>query len=217
MRYQSVRPEVRLGLALGIGLAALTLVVLAPTAARSAEAALQQASGGWQTVFTETFESGIGHGWTVTDASRLDGGAYTWGVGSYTSTSPITAAWCVGAGADGSALAPGLDPYPDNADTWLVYGPVVLTDAWDAEVQFNWWLETEADDQGEQGGIQTVPEATSAPQEGDWLGWCVVSDENDLSGSTCTYVSGSIARWARGTMPLGDYVSTGSGVPEPLW
>jgi hypothetical protein len=40
---------------------------------------LEGVSAGWETVFGETFETGIGPSWIVTDISAVDGGDRAWG------------------------------------------------------------------------------------------------------------------------------------------
>lgn len=182
---------------------AASFVPMSPQASTDALAGKAEGQGGtegWQTVFSETFESGIGPGWIVTDTSAADGGEYTWGAGSFEPSSPVTAAWCVGGGADGSSLTPGVDDYPDHVDSWLIYGPVELTDAWDAYVQFSWWME-----------------ASRTPDGGDWLGWCVLTGPRELGTAECAYVSTSVGAWMRGVIPLGAHLPTPPGPTDPVW
>lgn len=204
--------------AIGVGLLGVVLGALGPAAANSSRVA-QGSSEGWQTVFSETFNSPLAPGWEATDASSTDGGEYHWGGETFTYTSPITGVWCVGDGADGVSLTAGTDVYPDNVDSWLTYGPIELTDVWDAYMRFSWWLETG----GVQGGeglaaeFQTVERAQSAPEDGDWLGWCILSDPDDLEACRGTYVSGSIGRWLSGAVPLGTYLPATSSVTNTVW
>ncbi|MGD2147978.1 MAG: hypothetical protein PVH41_14885, partial [Anaerolineae bacterium] len=191
-----------LGLVLGVSIAIVAFVLLGTASAEPAAKGPARNSQGWQTVYSETFDSGIRPGWMATDTSRLDGGEYTWGAHTFTPTSPITAAWCVGGGADGFTLTAGVDDYPDRVDAWLRSGPLELGDAWDADVRFRWWLDTapSAQDQSPSVGLQTVKHISSPPEGGDWLGWCILTDPTDLERGSCTYVSGDTGGWMRGTI-----------------
>jgi hypothetical protein len=160
----------------------LLFLMLIPSAVRSSEP--QQGIEGWQVVVYEDFDEGLGAGWTATDASSTDGGEYTWGTATYTYTSPITSVWGVGGGADGEALvAGGTYTYPKNVDSWLVYGPIDVSGvAFQAELSFDWWLDS---------------------SQGDWFGWCLADSVDDLE-SDCSEVriSGSIGQWISGTYSL---------------
>jgi len=182
---------VRLAVACGAVLLGMLLVGLLPQAARSSMAGSSMPEG-WQTLLGETFDEGLSAGWTVTDTSTADGGEYTWGTTTFTYTSPITAVWSVGGGADGSGLVAGTDTYTDNVDSWLIYGPVTLTDVFHADFAFDWWLD-------------------SAP--GDWFGWCVTTDIGDLSaGCDEARISGPIGAWISGTASIESYAFTSTPI-----
>lgn len=182
-------------------------------------------SEGWQTVFTETFDSGIGPGWTVIDASTADGGEYTWGADSFAPASPITAAWCVGGGADGISLTAGLDDYPDHVDSWLIHGPIELGDAWDAYVRFKWWMEKSGPSQLARrdalASVQRSERLDHAPDQGDWLGWCLLPDptglESAVGKAACTYVSSPAGAWMLGSIPLDSHLRATEGVTKTVW
>jgi hypothetical protein len=180
---------------------------------------LQGDSQRWETVLSETFDSGIGPGWSVTDTSTADGGEYVWGAGAFTPTSPITAAWCAGGGADGASLTPGLDQYPDGLDSWLLWGPIELGDTLDPYVRFRWWLDTDVAGQDQDQGVgpQGVEQVSAPPREGDWLGWCVLTNPNDLETGQCAYVGDSMGRWSSGAIPLEAYVPVTKGVTNTVW
>lgn len=170
--------------AIGLG---LLLLMLVPSTVRSSDME-QGILEGWQTILSEDFEGGLGAGWTAVDESSTDGGEYTWGPSNYPYTDPITAVWSVGGGAEGSSLVAGTDSYPDNVDSWLIYGPVDLSEVWQADLTFDWWLD-------------------SAP--GDWFGWCTMTDISDLSaGCEETRISGGISTWISGTISLDAYART---------
>lgn len=63
--------------------------------------------GGWNTVYTETFESGISPVyWDVFDGDGTENGEYKWGIETYTNTTPggTYSAWAVGDGFNGGQL-----------------------------------------------------------------------------------------------------------------
>ena len=136
------KKSVRLGrilVVLGVTGIGLALLMLIPSAAYSANTA-QSLPQGWQDLVNETFDSGtIGTGWVVTDTG---GGGHLWTVTDTRSASPSYSAWAVGS-----------NPYADNVDSWLIYGPIDLSKIFQADLTFDWWLD-------------------SAP--GDWFGWCVI-------------------------------------------
>ncbi len=72
---------------------------------------------------SENFEgSWPSAGWMVFDNNGSTGGQYYWARRACNVMSGNYAAWAVGGGADGGALACG-NHYPNNADSWAVYGP----------------------------------------------------------------------------------------------
>ena len=86
-----------------------------------------------------------GPGWDVWDQSGSDGGEYLWGKRDCHPHTGNFAGWAVGGGAQGSALACS-DNYPNNADTWAVYGPFDLSNACTATLTFHLWGRTEFHD-----------------------------------------------------------------------
>ena len=238
MKNRGISSVFRLGSALGVGVAVVVVLLLAfkgeaasaqpgtvvskpPHVARLSGDDVLGASEGWQTIFTETFESGIGPGWTLTDTSAADSGEYLWGAVSFTPTSVVTAAWCVGGGADGISLTPGLDTYTDHVDSWLIYGPIDLNGVWDAYVRFSFWMEghqgPEAHRSDEATRIQRLETVETAPDEGDWLGWCAWTGEMALESARCTYWSSLMGSWMRGFIPLDRYLPATPGVTDPVW
>jgi len=172
----------------GAALVGLVLLMLVPGTVRSSET--QQAPlEGWQDILNETFDGGAG--WIVTDTSTTDGGEYFWGTATFTYTSPITAAWAVGGGSEGSGLVAGTDNYTDNVDSWLIYGPLDLSQVFQANMTFDLWLD-------------------SAP--GDLFDWCAMTDISDLSAGCNNGISGHIGTWISGTLSLDLYAHTSTPV-----
>ena len=177
-------------------------------ASREALAAMassvQGVDQGWQTPFSETFESGIGSKWQVAD----------WTTSAFTSASGDWSAWS-GGSADGGFTS-------DSVDVRLVSDPIELGGAdehlWDAEVRFAWWLDTGFAIQGRSRawGAQSVQQVRSLPTSGDWLGWAVLTDPTDLESGQWTYVSGATAGWARGSIPLKAFLPVSEGVTSTV-
>ena len=96
----------------------------------------------WSTILWEDFEGQPQPGWSFSDKNPGVGGEYWWarqGCRAYWGSS--YSAWAVGGGADGSQLDCGAH-YPDNADSWMIYGPLSLQDAAMAQMRFQLWLNT---------------------------------------------------------------------------
>lgn len=146
--------------------------------------------GGWNSVFTETFESGIsGSYWEVIDQDGTTNGEYKWGIETYTNTTPggTFSAWAVGDGFNGGQLDPAIDGYPANTDSWLVYGPIDMTDAIDGALLLDYWLESEA---------------------GDAFGVAVSTDGTNYSGLLDT--SGGSGNWSSVMYNLDGYTGESS-------
>lgn len=103
----------------------------------------KQNTNGWSAVFTETFESGIGASWVISDVDGTNGGEYYWSTTNFTSSEGVTSAWATGGGQDGSLLEPGIDDYPNGAVSSMLHEPVDLSDATDVKLVFDYWLDTE--------------------------------------------------------------------------
>lgn len=146
---------------------------------------------GWTVVLSETFESGIGLGWTSADLSGLANGEYKWGIEMFTNPNSGTiSAWAVGNGLEGDTLDINSDGYPDNVDSWLVYGPVDMSEANDAVLSFYYWLET---DGGDTFGIATSTDGVNfsgiQPQS-DSAGWTSTSyNLSTFAGQGSVYIA----------------------------
>jgi hypothetical protein len=99
---------------------------------------------GWTTIMSEDFEGtfyapGM-EGWDAFDLDGAINGEYYWDDVSYRGHNGGWSAWPADAGADG--ITPPAN-YPNNMNSWLVYGPFDLSDAADAQVEFFKWLACE--------------------------------------------------------------------------
>src|SRR5262245_26255309 len=86
-------------------------------------------------VLAEGFENQWPGAWKLDDYSSDDGGTYLWGKRDCLAHSGGYAGWSVGGGSDGSNLNCS-DQYPNNINTWAVYGPFDLSDATSAIITF---------------------------------------------------------------------------------
>lgn len=93
------------------------------------------------TLMSETFEGTFpSSGWVLEDYSSV--GEYYLGKRDCHPYSGGYAGWSVGAGADGSGLTCGAS-YPNNVDTWAIYGPFSLSTAASAQLTFYLYGQTE--------------------------------------------------------------------------
>ena len=95
-------------------------------------------SSGWVTIKEENFEGSFPNAW------RLEGFDYKWGKRDCRAAGGAFSGWAVGGGSRGQSLACGSN-YPDDANSWMIYGPFSLADATAAEVRFSYWLYSEND------------------------------------------------------------------------
>jgi subtilisin family serine protease len=82
------------------------------------------------TIKMETFEAGFPNDWTLY-------GAPTWASTNSKAYEGTSSGYCVGS----SVNPPG--PYPNSADSWMVYGPFNLADATQAQLNLMAWVKTQ--------------------------------------------------------------------------
>jgi uncharacterized protein YegL len=97
----------------------------------------------WTTIVSTDFEGAFPGPWTVGDNNGTSYGEYYWGKRTCKPYAGSYSGWGVGGGANGAALACGSN-YPDNADSWMVYGPFSLAGATAGDLSFKLWLNSEA-------------------------------------------------------------------------
>jgi hypothetical protein len=173
---------------------AATAVLADPAPLAEKELVVPEAQLGWNVVLSETFEAGLNPMiWTALDNNGLNHGEYYWGTRAYTNTTPggTRSAWAIGAGEDGGSLDPAVDGYPPNVDSWLIYGPVDLTEVVDGVVSFNYWLESDA---GDEFGLFVSTNGTSyagvSIVSGGTGGWTAVNyDLGSYAGSSTLYLA----------------------------
>lgn len=152
-------------------------------------------SGGFGrvTIASEDFEGPFPRGnWRIFDNDETTNGEYFWGKDNHRSNSGQWSAYCVRGGRNGRA-APG--PYPNNAKSWMLYGPFSLTDAMDAGVDFSYWLRTVGN--------------------GDYLGWFASINGQNFYGRG---VTGNSNGWRSRTFDLKDVPTLGNLMGQPqVW
>lgn len=100
----------------------------------------------WTTILSENFEGTWpppASNWMVFDNDNppSTNGEYFW-ANRCAGRNSTRSAWGIGGGANGHALACGAS-YPNLLDSWMVYGPMDLSQATAAEMNFYFWVNTE--------------------------------------------------------------------------
>jgi hypothetical protein len=116
-------------------------------AAESGESPFAKKENGVQnlaasTMMNEDFEGLFpeGNGWTLDYGTN----GYTWDDDDYKPHSGSRSGWCAdGSYAGNPDLDPQFDNYPNDMNAWMIYGPFDLSDATDARVVFEYWLDSE--------------------------------------------------------------------------
>ena len=148
----------------------------------------------WTTIVSENFEGSFPGGWLVVDDNGASYGEYYWARRSCQSYSGSYSAWAAGGGAQGSSLGCGSN-YPDNADSWMVYGPFSLAGATAADLKFEAWLNLEA-------GY-------------DKFSYYASTDGATFSGY---YTTQSTGAWMPGTLDLSQVPTLGNLLGQPrVW
>jgi Zn-dependent metalloprotease len=89
-------------------------------------------AAGWDTVMSETFEGQFPKGlWTVSADTVVDA---TWGPQNFKSHGGSKSAWCAASGS--RSLPPSGGAYRDSMASWMVYGPIDLSNTVGAEISF---------------------------------------------------------------------------------
>ena len=108
---------------------------------RSTTLTPMSASDEWITIFSDDIEGVFPGDWNVFDNDD-EYGEYFWAKRDCRPYAGTYSAWVVGGGADGSELSCNSD-YPNDVDSWMIYGPFSLEDATQAEFRFMFWLNSE--------------------------------------------------------------------------
>ncbi|MBU0704772.1 MAG: hypothetical protein KKC18_13000, partial [Chloroflexi bacterium] len=132
---------------------------------------VQSTLAGWTTLMTEDFEGTFpSGGWSAFDNDGTTNGEYYWDDDDYKPYTGSWSAWCANEGAN--ALDPESFYYPNDAQSWMVYGPFDLSNHSDAELLFYYWNRSEPG--------------------WDYFWWTASTNGTDFSGY---YVSGDSSGW----------------------
>jgi hypothetical protein len=136
-------------------------------------------TGYWTTLVDEDFEGAFPGAWSAED--NVPGyGEYTWTKRTCQAASGLYSGWSVGGGAEGGELGCGT-LYPNNVESWLIYGPFDLSDATAADLKFQLHLNSEPDY--------------------DWLSWMASVDGDYFAGWKTSGTSGG---WVEKNLDLSD-------------
>jgi hypothetical protein len=127
---------------------------------------------GWNVLMTEGFEGAFPTGlWDVFDNNGPTGGDYVWDDDDYKPHTGARSAWPARGGANGVDPAVSLH-YPNDMDSWMVFGPFDLTGYSAAKLEFWYWNQSELNY--------------------DWLSWMTSPDGTNFGGFG---VSGDSGGW----------------------
>ena len=169
----------------------------------------------WTNIATEDFEGSFPQaGWHVED-SEPGYGKYYWAKRTCRPKSGSYSGWAVGGGADGSGLACG-DDYPNNAFSRLIYGPFSLVGATDAEMLYDYWVQSEPDfDELFVGASINGADFYGSSVSGDSGGWSSgnldltdVSSLGNLLGQPNVWIAFDFTSDSSIALPEGAYVDT---------
>ncbi|MFZ3078814.1 MAG: hypothetical protein WA109_03935 [Bellilinea sp.] len=154
----------------------------------------------WTNLFSETFEGTFPGEWSLysywfngTEWQNVTS-AISWGKRTCQANSGSNGGWAVGGGTYGSALQC-MAGYADNIETWMVYGPIDLSQIKDGYISIKLWLDIE--------------------NNYDFVGWGVSLDNVTVYGNAFTGYSGS---WFTDTMDLKDVYTLGNITGQPqVW
>lgn len=132
--------------------------------------------------FEGTFPQGA---WSIYDKDGATNGEYFWGQNTHIVSTGTHSAWVAASGANG--MDPGSYSYPNNADSWMVYGPIDLATYNTATFQFKYWNQSELDT--------------------DYFGWYTSTDGVNFTG---TQVSGDSPGWVSQSIDLSPYYGDSS-------
>jgi immune inhibitor A len=97
---------------------------------------------GWSSLMSENFEGNFPSGaWQAFDNNGSNYGEFYWDDDDYLPHSGSWSAWAANGGANGAD--PALYYYPNNMDSWMMYGPFSLSSYSDAELLFSYWNDSE--------------------------------------------------------------------------
>lgn len=94
-------------------------------------------TSGWTTIVSEDFEGSFPGSWVLQSS-----GGYTWGRRTCRPYAGSYSGWGIGGGTSGASSSCGMN-YPNNANSWMIYGPFSLVGATKGDLSFKLWLNSE--------------------------------------------------------------------------
>ena len=138
------------------------------------------------TVMQEDFDGTFPTGsWRALDQDGTQNGEYTWDDDDAKALNGKSSAWVANGGKNG--LDPEFYNYPDNLQSWMIYGPFDLTDASSANLTFSYWNLSEI--------------------KYDYLGWYASPNGSDFYGYR---VSGNSQGWKPVSLNLASLPNVGN-------
>lgn len=151
-------------------------------------------TSGWVTIVSTDFEGAFPGPWTVVDNNGTSYGEYYWGKRTCRPYAGNYSGWAVGGGTNGAPLSCG-SPYPDNAESWMVYGPFSLADATAGDLRFKLW--------------------TNSESGWDYVFWGASTDGINFYGSSTSGASGG---WVDKILDLSNVYQLGNLMGQPaVW
>ena len=152
-----------------------------------------------QILLSETFENPWpSTGWTVFDDDGSTDGDYRFARHTCRRHAGSYGAWAVGGGPNGGALACGA-AYPDNANSWAVYGPLDFSAVSAATLRLYYWVNTECEGQNcatSSDPLRVMGSSDGASFDGPWV-----------AGNWTTNASADANGWMAGSFDMKDYVA----------
>lgn len=148
------------------------------------------------TLVDEGFEGPFpptGSAWRVFDNNGVTNGEYFWDDDDFMASSGSWSAWVANGGKNG--LDPQFYNYPNNLQSWMVYGPFDLSNATSASLTFTYW--------------------NSSELNYDFLGWYASGNGTNFFGNR---VSGNSGGWKSVTLDLAAVPGLGNLLGDPsVW
>jgi hypothetical protein len=171
-------------------------ITLAPGTISKGDTPVDRALGPNAIVLSEGFEGAWpSAGWQVFDDTGLANGEYYW-ANRCTGRTGGRSAWAPGGGVHGASLNCSGN-YPNNMESWAIYGPVDLSQASAASLTFHFWMNSEcvgANCQTKSDRLNVAASADGTNFDGPWWAGDWYADPGAVNG------------WNAGSMDLADYV-----------
>lgn len=152
----------------------------------SGHSSLPDRGTSWSVLMSEDFEGAFPSGlWDVFDNNGDSYGQYYWDDDDFKPRTDYWSAWEANGGTNG--LDPASNNYPNNLDSWMMYGPFDLSNCSTADFEFYYWNKSETNF--------------------DWFGWGASPNGSNVYGSQ---ISGDESSWGYVDFSLENYLGDDS-------